>query len=621
MSARAFLTSNAAGQRDPAFQTTGFCYDPLSTDHYVRPGADGIQARAKAHQERFLDTMETFKVQFPNAKNFDLHEPRSWSAVLNEGFAAKGAYESRHKGWKGSLFRGSRKIADNASTITTVLERTLPSGEYSSIVCGAVILVFRAFHAVGTVRVMVLKTLKDSPLVLEMAERVQNLYPRRSTLKDAVAEVHLALLAAIMAIVEWLRKHPLKRLSALILQDDYESELKDHVENLQESTERLKAEADLCHKESTKDIAVKIEAIQEDTNVAISLTTNILLMASEINAGVQGLDEKMTDTRTQINTLDTRLGKVGSGVERTEETVQYLLNVVNNLSRQWETTPRYLPPIHDAWPNGQTAVMSIPLLSALDIQSILGDWSEHNSILAEYYSTVASDVGPQTSASIMDSPQFQSWFSSSASQILFVEYDTVDEQVQPGSFVTATLSQALPRFQPAACLTHFCCQTRQYSDGNPETLSDPVTSMLGCLIVELLRQLSIDLGRWAQNNSLAFHKAQLQANDLQYLYSLFKYVVGAISAGTIFCLLDDVQELEREADVLLFLKAFNYLQDVVRSCSQRRSVSFKVLAMTVSKSSVLTSQLQGDVCDWLHVEDSRRQRTRSLEESHFLGAW
>lgn len=81
--------------------------------------------------------METFKTQFPSAQHFDLHEPRTWNAVLSEGFAVQQAYETRHKGWKGSLFRGSRKVADNSSTITTVLERTLPSGEYSSIVCGA----------------------------------------------------------------------------------------------------------------------------------------------------------------------------------------------------------------------------------------------------------------------------------------------------------------------------------------------------------------------------------------------------------------------------------------------------------------------------------------------------
>ncbi|KAK4498556.1 hypothetical protein PRZ48_011214 [Zasmidium cellare] len=344
--------------------------------------------------------------------------------------------------------------------------------------------------------------------------------------------------------------------------DDYESDLKDHVANLQESTEKLKAEADLCHKESTQDIAIRIEAIQEDSSVTMSLTTNILLKASEINAGVQGLDEKMTDTKVQMRTFDAKLEKVDTGVERTEETVQHLLNVVNNLSRQLESIPRHWPPIHDAWPNGPAVAMNIPLLSMQDIQTILGDWNEHNKTLAGYYSTVASDVGPQTSASIMDSPEFLAWFSSGGSQILFVEYDPVDEQVQPGSFVTATLSQALPRFQPAACLTHFSCQTRWSVNGAPETNTEPVTNLLSCLIVEVLRQVPVDLSRWARNNSLAFHRAQLAGKDLQYLCSLFKYLIGAIPAGTIFCLLDDMQELEREADVLVLLKAFNYLQDI-----------------------------------------------------------
>ena len=69
------------------------------------------------------------------------------------------------------------------------------------------ILVLKAFKSVVEVRQMVKDTFSDTPSLLENIERLVQLFPESTKLRDQAEEAYVALLGTIAEMIEWLKQH------------------------------------------------------------------------------------------------------------------------------------------------------------------------------------------------------------------------------------------------------------------------------------------------------------------------------------------------------------------------------------------------------------------------------
>lgn len=79
-----------------------------------------------------------------------------------------------------------------------------PSGDYGSVVCGALTLIFGAAARMGEVRKKILDALDCIPDALEIPEALLDIYRTDQVLARKAAELYMALLEAIEGMLDWL---------------------------------------------------------------------------------------------------------------------------------------------------------------------------------------------------------------------------------------------------------------------------------------------------------------------------------------------------------------------------------------------------------------------------------
>jgi hypothetical protein len=112
------------------------------------------------------------------------------------------SYMSKGNGL-GALFRQAGRTFAEASTGHLGWIETLPCGDYTSVVCGGLKLVFGAAASMSSLRKKVLEALKYLPDT-EIAEEYLREYQENKALAQAAVELYVAILDAIMSMLEWL---------------------------------------------------------------------------------------------------------------------------------------------------------------------------------------------------------------------------------------------------------------------------------------------------------------------------------------------------------------------------------------------------------------------------------
>ena len=81
-------------------------------------------------------------------RRFDIRDKHTWEEVMRTAIEAEQVYQEKAKGKSGLVRRAWRNIGDSQSVINPWLE-LLPNGEYSSIICSGLKLVFtvRRLHS------------------------------------------------------------------------------------------------------------------------------------------------------------------------------------------------------------------------------------------------------------------------------------------------------------------------------------------------------------------------------------------------------------------------------------------------------------------------------------------
>ncbi|KAK5697359.1 hypothetical protein LTR97_007497 [Elasticomyces elasticus] len=647
--------TNQAGHIDPAFDIKDKYYDAF-TGRWQE--SQTIQELSQQRQTDFLTFMEQLIVDYPEMKasNFRSTLNYKWAEVVTEANAALDSYGSRTKGPLGALSRIGRKTGEYSEPIVTVLESTLPCGEYTSIICGGIILIFKAFKIVSEFRQKILEALGESPALLETVARLMANHPDKVGLRARAAELYIALLSTTQGMAQWLKKHPMRRIEALFKQEGYEQYLRDKISNLQQCTSRMRAEAELCDQERLRDIFRLVNLIGAETATIVSQNTHLMIQGGETYASVQNVEDGViairkaqdkqmeyarrqedgfTNIQSDVRLEFGRLGDVQGSMQRVDDHVVDVRTDIEQLGvaqmrlatqaqrqvdelrnevsapinrmvgmleclekgmelerQQWKTRIENLEAEVNSKPSQPDYASSI---TANDVCEMLGNWSEHNAELASYYANVGSDAGPDIATAIIESPGFCGWYASMQSYMLIVTYDLIDETVQPGSFVTAALYQQLAGARSAIRLTHFCMQQSPYDK------MDAAANLLANFISTLLASLDIDMSQWTSFERISMQMSSLREHNLNYLCDLFKYLVMRASGVTIFCLIDDLKSLEGATDIRSVGKVVALLDELVGMCSRRGRVIFKVVLMTPRRDTELWQFILDESCVWLEV--------------------
>ena len=128
----------------------------------------------------------------PAVAEFNIRGSHSWDEVVNVAGQAVGKYQGRSKGLRGLLPKVGRKIGEAQPAVDSYLN-VLPQGDYSSIVCGAVVLICRATTRMADVRQKVLSTLSGAPELLEQTETFLGMYPNDKRLNERAIQLYIAL--------------------------------------------------------------------------------------------------------------------------------------------------------------------------------------------------------------------------------------------------------------------------------------------------------------------------------------------------------------------------------------------------------------------------------------------
>jgi hypothetical protein len=100
-----------------------------------------IQTQANEKQRDFEIILKAFQLNHPDEsiRGFDLDAVHSWQDVTDVVIAAveEDDVRARKRSFKGLAALIGRSVSGAAPSIVNVLENSLPSGEWSSIACGA----------------------------------------------------------------------------------------------------------------------------------------------------------------------------------------------------------------------------------------------------------------------------------------------------------------------------------------------------------------------------------------------------------------------------------------------------------------------------------------------------
>ncbi|KAH9828027.1 hypothetical protein Tdes44962_MAKER02577 [Teratosphaeria destructans] len=561
-------------------------------------------------RNQFCLIMDKFKQDCPdpNMRAFNIRQGHhSWKSVLNTADAAAASHDAKRRGPLGIFTNVGKSIASANGFIEPALD-LLPCGEYTSIVCGGIKMLFIATTKVVEVRERILAFFKEAPYFLEQAEVYQSLYEKDENLDRAVQQLGVALLKAIEAFVNWY-DHGWKRpFIALLKQKYYGEELEVLRQEVQQCADKVSTCADNCDKHANKKIATVTESIFQKITVMLKQDLELRnaladlaekeenqeQLAQLMSRDVADVKDGLFEVREGISAIQSRfegfLASTQQAVEWQKKAEEFakqrdeyraLAKGLEAILRDRETAEKEQRLRDREIRRQMELAYGLAAISPDDIRWWLGNCGLNALRDIEHYieSAPVSSANPKLTQQILAHPGVLAWYSSSTSQILFVEASR-ELCGDPGrSLFVAIFSRNLQKQGRAVVVTHFCARSRQ---GGGDSM---VTDMLASLICQLITAFStgLDFRWWSRQRSYEEHRRSTETRDLVYLCSLFKQVVSLVphGAGAIFVLIDEFHILERNNP-----QAAAYLYQKLRETASLYSGdgahgrTFKVLAMT-----------------------------------------
>ncbi|EMD00862.1 hypothetical protein BAUCODRAFT_187191 [Baudoinia panamericana UAMH 10762] len=241
-----------------------------------------------------------------------------------------------------------------------------------------------------------------------------------------------------------------------------------------------------------------------------------------------------------------------------------------------------------------------PVLDVAEVSDLLWDCGGTSEADLERQMKLSGDQA--LTVAVASNRNFQRWFTSVDSEMLFISVDGSVERSASTGFVAAMATLCRAVSQQSTAIAYFC------GLANPQT-PDVAAALMGSLSLQLLRNHPYDLRAWSSKLALHDHHAKLGTKDIGYLNSFFKHLClplakgGSRNASVIYCLVDDFASLERAADMRSVWRVMSYLYDLVES-TDLRPVVLKVLVMRPERGGSVLKAV--DERDLVRVHDVSR---------------
>ncbi|KAL8930796.1 MAG: hypothetical protein Q9208_000337 [Pyrenodesmia sp. 3 TL-2023] len=554
----------------------------------------------------FIKTVDSYNVDARRygSMEMDLLKEHTWDGVLSvQQHISQERDVQTSKGFRGSLHKRLRQFFDHSESFQSWL-KLLPAGsQYLSILCGGLTLVLGAAQRMSEIRDSIFDVVDVIPLTLSKAKQYLNIFPDYSKLHECSADLYVAILDTLDAIVRHYQKHVARRLSsALFKQNMSGQELQDKIKLINECASQLTTQAQIASMQRQQDMH---EGDKDRDKFMIASArlqdygfNTIVLHQHDMSEGLQRQARKLESLAEALNqTLG--LLKASPSPPAGEIRAGKLLEPENPAMGLRNRSSRSPSPGRAGEPD-ETRKLLKTLLGKLDIGGKIDIASTDTVIQLRLIHTLTLPSQDRAVALIM-SPRLQTWLTSTSSSMILVNgqmFSNEDEARQsPLSYFCAKLIDSVlngpRRSDIEASYQHFV--VRWFCGLHTNVLTDAdahPSGMLYSIVSQLLHQVLDFLPQ------LALEDASVLDKDLDriFLNDIFDRLVRALPAGTIlFCVIDGIsyyEDPEREEECL---EVLSMLTNLIRRCREMmKGPTVKLLITAPLRSHLVHRLLEED---------------------------
>ncbi|CAG8949095.1 hypothetical protein HYFRA_00002224 [Hymenoscyphus fraxineus] len=516
-----------------------------------------------------------------NLKGFDIRGAHDWDEVLETVDSAKAAYGDKAKGKKGIHIRAGRGISNRANNLSPWLE-LLPDGDYSSIICGGLKLVFGAAAAQANVRNKIMEAIETLPEEIEEAndtlERFRGVgdYKADQKLRKLSLELYLSILSAIEGMLKWLDEPAFKKImKSLARQSSYGDDVGDSI--------RMVARRSQLFRRAAKALAqaVGVEAL-EVARETKSLTDQSFTMGAMNYALAEDIYKQGERSHSSLqDAIKDGLASVAKTGTHSilEEGLDAFLSLATKsewLNNMYHHKIDHLGKMLEAIQQSQMSQLLLNQKQFLQpaapqnninrvmLQNILAININMTNDSLEKTISIGRTEEENThglTEKLMENRQFRNWFQCSGSKLLLLRA-VATENISPLSNFCAMLVKSLKNVQPAITLHYFTSVHRVLRGTDIEHGQH----LLRSLIAQLLQH-------WPDGHLLPSNLdlSGISNHDFESLWLLFVAAVTSFEGATIFCTLDGLLRYPREEEALVLVHRLWELSEALQT------VTLKVL--------------------------------------------
>lgn len=383
-------------------------------------------------------------------------------------------------------------------------------------------------------------TFEGIPTTICNAEKCCEFCPTDESLQHEVMELYIAVLLAIMDMMEWLvEKGGWKQIKALCQGPRYGKSLDEKISDVN----RQSASVQRCIERLARE---KIARTESNTEYTLRLATDIKAGATEIQEDTRKIKEDSAVSRTVIARVEARQAAFTKMIRKMQKNMQTLLQE-NSRNREWDQKRELkmtrledqlqsltvnLEEPRDRTKSGMI-LESDDLLAVLDVDRT----KIANNLTGMLRLGQAADLSYHNRGSLLSrSPKFHDWLTSTSPIFLLVDGngDSAVERTSAMTFVSALLAQSLSD-EGVSCIHYFCGLHNTSSD-------DPKgpTGLLRTLLTQLVNLHPFSVGF---TNSTEYH--EFQQFNIACLCALFSELVKELPEGfVVVCIIDSVSLYE-----------------------------------------------------------------------------
>ncbi|KAE9365710.1 hypothetical protein N431DRAFT_472312 [Stipitochalara longipes BDJ] len=516
-------------------------------------------------------------------------EPCTWEEVKLEAGKVIAEYNGKGNSWK-NPFRSAGRISGNAISTLEFLFELLPQGEYSSILCGALKLVYSAARKMKEVRESILKAFDGLSQNIDDTRDYLKLYREGDLeVQERAEELYVAILESVQDMTNWLNHNPIKEsFKAFFQHSSYGRPLQEKITtNIQEKTTAFKDRIQICLHTRILNIDNHVVNLNDNSQRSFSIlfdclgtiardwvleqqeNHNTTMMQQHLELEKEVLRLKNSTPTPNNNNREITYPMPSPPVVSTVIIPQYLIAVYIPLPRQSIITSQSLLQLLQNNPQDPHRPISIHYTLA------------HDAVLAVTYGSALSPRRQSRTASILQNPYFQHWFQAPYSNTLIIngmEFDVDhNSSVSPLTYLCVLLSQTISTQNMALPLTFFCAQHATPGDAL-EGASGLLRSLCGKLL--LFAGESIDLSFISDFNMLQ----AISAQDITRLCYLLESLVQAMISNSkqsplvVFFIIDSISYFETQARIGAMDIVMPFLQSMVEVTGNGdKGVVFKLL--------------------------------------------